>query len=89
MEAHKPTVSYGDISLRALEPEDLDLLYQVENDVSLWSVGVTNKPYSRYALHEYIASASGDIYVDHQVRLMICNRDGDTVGMVDLMNFNP
>lgn len=89
MEAHKPTISYDDISLRALEPEDLDLLYQVENDVSLWSVGVTNKPYSRYALHEYIASASGDIYVDHQVRLIICNRDGETVGMVDLMNFNP
>lgn len=89
MEEHKTNVSSADISLRALEPEDLDLLYQVENDVSLWSVGVTNKPYSRFALHEYIANASGDIYVDHQVRMMICNRVGDTVGMVDLVNFNP
>ena len=89
MEAHKPTVSYDDISLRALEPEDLDLLYKVENDIDLWSVGVTNKPYSRYALHEYIASASGDIYVDHQARLMIANSKGHTVGIVDLMNFNP
>jgi diamine N-acetyltransferase len=29
---------------------------------------VTNVPYSRFALHEYIASATGDIYVDKQVR---------------------
>ena len=35
------------IHLRALEPEDLDMLYQIENNRELWSVGVTNVPYSR------------------------------------------
>ena len=39
------------IRLRALEPEDLDELYQIENDRRLWDVGLTNVPYSRFALH--------------------------------------
>ena len=30
------------MKLRAIEPEDLDLLYQIENDQSLWKVGATN-----------------------------------------------
>lgn len=85
----KTQVSYEDVALRALEPEDLELLYEVENDVSLWSVGMTNTPYSRFMLREYIANATGDIYEDHQVRLMINNREGQTVGIVDLMHFEP
>jgi len=31
------------VRLRAIEPEDLDLLYTIENDVSLWNVGTTNE----------------------------------------------
>ena len=40
------------VLLRALEPEDLDMLYQIENNRQLWDVGTTNVPYSRYALHD-------------------------------------
>lgn len=54
------------VRLRALEPEDLDLLYTIENDRELWNIGNTNMPYSRFFLHEYIASVSGDIYTDKQ-----------------------
>ena len=32
------------IHLRALEPEDLDFLYEMENDESLWEMGGTNVP---------------------------------------------
>ncbi|MGI6242924.1 MAG: GNAT family N-acetyltransferase [Prevotella sp.] len=77
------------ITLRAIEPEDLDSLYLIENDQDLWDVGITNVPYSRFALHEYLVNASGDIYVDRQVRLVICDEEGQTVGLVDLTNFNP
>lgn len=77
-----------EVRLRAMEPEDLDLLYKVENDTSLWGVGVTNVPYSRYTLHEYIANTVGDIYTDKQVRLMIDNADGETVGIVDVTDFD-
>ncbi|MGI6231436.1 MAG: GNAT family N-acetyltransferase [Prevotella sp.] len=85
---NKPTGT-PKICLRAMEPEDLDLLYKVENDQEIWCVGSTNVPYSRYALHNYMAEATGDIYTDKQVRLMIDNESGETVGMVDLVNFNP
>lgn len=78
------------IVLRALEPEDLDLLYHVENDQSLWRVGITNVPYSRYVLHDYMSSTTGDIYTDKQVRLVI-EREADhvTIGMADLTSFDP
>ena len=72
-----------------MEPEDLDVLYQIENDPGTWCVGVVNVPYSRYLLHDYIANATGDIYADKQVRLMIENVEGACVGMVDLVNFDP
>ena len=77
------------VKLRAMEPEDLDLLYQIENDPSIWHVGTNNVPYSRYVLHDYIAHASGDIYTDMEVRMMIDNEQGETVGIVDLVNFSP
>ena len=76
------------VRLRAMEPEDLDLLYTIENDASLWGVGATNVPYSRYTLHDYIANASGDIYADGQVRLIIENADGQAIGIADIVNFN-
>ena len=78
-----------EIRLRAIEPEDLDLLYQIENNKELWNVGISNVPYSRYTLHNYIATASNDIYVDRQVRMMVENMSGEVVGIVDLVNFDP
>ena len=77
------------VRLRAMEPEDLDLLYRIENDMQLWDVGSTNVPYSRYALHDYIANASGDIYADKQVRLIIEDLQSQVVGIVDVVNFDP
>jgi len=78
-----------EIKLRALEPEDLDVLYKIENDTKLWNVGVTNVPYSRFALHNYIADSLNDIYADKQLRLMIENNEHEVVGIIDLVNFDP
>ena len=64
-----------EVRLRAMEPEDLDMLYHIENDRSLWNISATNVPYSRYALHNYIADAKNDIYIDGQLRMMIENRE--------------
>ena len=79
------------IHLRAMEPEDLDLLYRIENDSQLWDVGVTNVPYSRYLLHDYVSSTTGDIYADRQLRLIV-ELTGDqptAIGIADIMNFDP
>ena len=77
------------IKLRAIEPEDLDLLYHIENDVELWNVGTSNVPYSRYLLHDYVANAKNDIYTDRQVRMMVENEEGNVIGVVDLVSFDP
>lgn len=76
------------VSLRAMEPEDLDFLYAMENDSEVWNVGNTNVPYSRYVLHDYIANASNDIYRDGQVRLVVEDGGGTTVGIADVFDFN-
>ena len=79
-----------DIRLRALEPEDLDWLYTLENDETLWGVGCSNVPYSRYALKSYIAESRHDIYADGQLRLVaVLKATGAVVGCVDLVDFSP
>ena len=78
----------SEVMLRAMEPEDLDWLYRIENDRELWDIGATNVPYSRFALHDFIAHSSGDIYTDGQVRLIIETVDGEVLGIADVVNFD-
>ena len=80
---------HTEVTLRAIEPEDLDVLYGIENNSETWGIGCTNVPYSRYVLHEYIANASADIYADRQVRLVIETHEHEVAGIVDVVNFDP
>lgn len=82
-------ILYNKIRLRAMEPEDVDFLYAVENDVEIWDQGETNVPYSRSVLLDYITSSRADIYADRQVRLIVEREDGVPVGVIDLVNYNP
>ncbi len=77
------------ITLRALEPEDLELLYTWENMPQYWETGTTRQPYSRFALKQYISQSDQDIYSAQQLRMMIHdNITGQTVGTVDLFDFD-
>ena len=75
------------MKLRALEPEDLELLYTIENNREMWNVGSTNVPYSRFDLKDYILNQQHDIYKDGQVRFVV--EESNAVGLVDLFNFSP
>jgi diamine N-acetyltransferase len=81
------------IQLRALEPEDIDLLYEWENDQNIWLLSNTIVPFSRYILTKYIDSAHLDIYQTRQLRLIIDiilpDNSKKTVGAVDLFDFEP
>ena len=77
------------VRLRALEMEDLDFLYEIENDMSLWGVGCNNAPYSRQLLIDYITRSTADIYIDKQVRFVIEDENRQMVGFVDLTDFDP
>lgn len=78
------------ITLRALEPTDIDVMYRWENDAELWRYGSTVAPFSRKQLWEYIAGYDADIYSARQLRLMIVeNETGHAVGALDLTDYDP
>lgn len=80
------------ISLRAVEPEDLEILYRWENTTTLWIHGNTLAPYSKLVLRQYINDAiEMDIYQSKQLRLMIdlVGKDEDiTIGTIDLYDID-
>lgn len=78
------------IQLRALEPEDLAFLYELENDEKVWEVSHTQTPYSKYVLKEYLANAHKDIFEVKQLRLAIVNKSEEKlIGFIDLFDFDP
>ncbi|WP_024770522.1 GNAT family N-acetyltransferase [Aquimarina macrocephali] len=83
------TLKGENIYLRALEPEDLDFVYIVENDEQIWEMSSTQTPYSRFLIKEYLENSHKDIYEVKQLRLVICSNDHATLGLIDLFDFNP
>lgn len=78
------------VRLRALEPEDVDLLYRWENDTNVWKVSNTTVPYSRYILRQFIDSQKYDIFETRQLRLIIEEKaEGRPVGAIDLFEIDP
>jgi diamine N-acetyltransferase len=85
----KKWLSGENLRLRAPEPEDLELLYKMENDTTLWSVGNSTLPYSRYTLRNYIEQTANDLYAERQARFIIELRGGTAVGMIDIADYSP
>ena len=84
------TLQSRNIYLRALEPEDLSFIYEIENNENIWEVSNTQTPYSQYLIKQYLDNAHQDIYEAKQLRLVICrNNDFKAVGLIDLFDFDP
>ena len=77
------------IYLRALEKADIELLYSIENDTSIWHISNTLTPFSKDILSQYLENAYQDIYTTKQLRLMICNETNEPIGTIDLFDFEP
>lgn len=78
------------VKLRALEPEDLELLFNIENNKEFWEISTTITPYSKYILKQYLENSHRDIYEVKQLRLVICRiADNKPLGLVDLFDFDP
>jgi diamine N-acetyltransferase len=77
------------VYLRALEQEDLDFLYLLENDTEFWEISGTQQPYSRHVLKQYLDNAHRDIYEMKQMRMAICTKEGELVGLIDFFDFDP
>lgn len=76
------------INLRALEPEDLQLVLEVENDENIWHLSNTQTPFSTYIIKQYLENAHKDIFEVKQLRLVICDKTNKSLGLVDLFNFD-
>ena len=84
------TLKGDNIYLRALEPNDLEFVYAMENDQSIWQVSNTQTPYSRFLVKQYLENAQQDIYEAKQLRLAICqDEDFPAIGLIDLFEFDP
>jgi diamine N-acetyltransferase len=80
------------ILLRAPEPSDIKLLFEWENDKSIWQISNTLTPFSRFVLEQYLMNAHLDIYTTKQLRLMIDriteSHPLKTIGTIDLFDFD-
>lgn len=77
------------ISLRALEPSDIDLLLRIENDDRYWKYANRTEPYSRDLLQKYIEQQKQDIFQVKQKRFAISIENKDTLGFIDIFDFEP
>ncbi|MFC2110444.1 GNAT family N-acetyltransferase [Bacteroidota bacterium] len=84
------TLKGNTVHLRALEPEDLQFLFDSENNEDHWEVSCTQTPFSKFLLEKYLENAHQDIYEAKQLRLVIAsNKTSTPMGMIDLFDFDP
>ncbi len=84
------TLQSQNVYLRALEPEDLLFIYEIENDENIWEVSNTQTPYSQFLIKKYLKNSHQDIYEAKQLRLVICkNKDFKAIGLIDLFDYDP
>lgn len=67
------------IRLRAVEPQDAEVLYAWENDPAVWAVSGTTEPFSREQIERFIDRQlqGGDLFRTGQLRLMIETRGAE------------
>lgn len=58
------------LRLRAIEPEDVDFMYDIENDPDLWFYSDRVAPLSRRALFDYAMTYDADPFRAGQLRLI-------------------
>lgn len=75
-------------ALRAVEPEDVDLLYRWENDPENRMTSVNLAPLSRFQLWEYANNYDANPLSSKQLTMMV-DVDEATVGYVELYDISP
>ncbi|MGB3608387.1 MAG: GNAT family N-acetyltransferase [Psychroserpens sp.] len=76
------------IYLRALEPTDLDFIYEIENNQDIWEISNTITPYSKFLIKHYLKQSHKDIFEAKQLRLVICDHHNLALGTIDLFDFD-
>ena len=82
------TLKGKNIFLRALESEDINYLFSIENNEKYWSISDSQLPFSRYLLNRYLKNSNMDIYEAKQLRLVITDFQNITIGLIDLFDID-
>ena len=77
------------VKFRALELDDLQWLYLIENDESLWKYSNTIVPFSKEILTKYILNSNRDIFDVKQLRMVVYSKEVSRIGLIDLYDFSP
>lgn len=72
--------------MRAPEPEDLDFIYELENDRDNWVYGDTHQEISKAVLKRWLFQGV-DVYESKHLRLLAC-QDKEPAACVDLLNID-
>ena len=76
------------MKLRALEPEDAEMMYEAESDEAAWRYSDYTAPMSMELLREYALTYDADPFRSGQLRLIV-DVDGIPAGMLDLFEISP
>ncbi len=77
-----------ELRLRALEPEDAEIMYEAENDEAAWEYSDYLAPLSRELLNHYALTYDADPFRSGQLRLII-EKDEMPIGILDLFEISP
>ena len=77
------------IKLRALELDDLEFLFEIENNSKFQKISSTILPFSKHYLEKYIMESNLDIFSEKQFRFVISIENKNPIGLIDLFDFDP
>ena len=77
-----------ELRLRALEPEDAEMMYAAESDEAAWLYSDYLAPLSLEMLRQYALSYDADPMRSGQLRLII-EVDGRAAGILDIFDISP
>ena len=78
---------YYELKLRALEPEDAEMMYEAESDPEAWRYSDYLAPMSLNMLREYAITYDADPFRSGQLRLIL-EVDGSPGGILDLFDIS-
>ena len=77
------------IKLRAPEPEDINIIYEWENDSEFLESGCNVAPVSLNQITDYVLNYDADIYKAGQLKLLIHSVElNKAIGCIDLYDFD-
>ena len=81
-------IQHKRLTLRSIEKQDIDFLFQVENDLKYFHLSDSYGPYTKEELLNYIHQAKAPLTKAKQYRLVICLPSNEPIGFLDLYAYN-